>query len=329
MHPVILVALSCNMLRQWWNIHSIRLQRQRKARKQEVLNPVSMCKGWTSFVPRSSMLRGVRRRHSLPSTVLLRGNVRGMSEVRWMEFTKDLSWLTNVLQYANRSLQCTYDQRGWLPRSMPLHRFWRCVPVHRRCRRFSSFGISCFPTGPILIFCVSVLNCWWWRTHSWQAPGMNWTLGINPQLLLCWWIHSPTKLLRSFPPLQAKTIIELTLNWVRKIPSDVYDELVHHAQWALWNAVMVGLVESMDLWYARKGFRRQEIRGYLEVSQHTVLLIWMYWLIASSLMKHKIWFDLPRHFGIVHVYPHVGPCPSPTIYSVHSTCRKLFASFLG
>lgn len=42
--------------------------------------------------------------------------------------------------------------------------------------------------------------------------------------------NSPTKLLRSFPPLQAKTIIELTLNWVRKIPADVYEELVHHAE---------------------------------------------------------------------------------------------------
>lgn len=41
---------------------------------------------------------------------------------------------------------------------------------------------------------------------------------------------SPTKLLRSFPPLQAKKIIELTLNWVRKIPVDVYEELVHHAE---------------------------------------------------------------------------------------------------
>ena len=42
--------------------------------------------------------------------------------------------------------------------------------------------------------------------------------------------YSPTKLLRSFPPLQAKKIIELTLNWVRKIPVDVYEELVHHAE---------------------------------------------------------------------------------------------------
>jgi cell cycle arrest protein BUB2 len=43
-------------------------------------------------------------------------------------------------------------------------------------------------------------------------------------------LSSPTKLLRSFPPLQAKKIIELTLNWVRKIPVDVYEELVHHAE---------------------------------------------------------------------------------------------------
>ncbi|KAL8723239.1 MAG: hypothetical protein Q9225_000429 [Loekoesia sp. 1 TL-2023] len=41
---------------------------------------------------------------------------------------------------------------------------------------------------------------------------------------------SPTKLLRSFPPLQAKFIIEITVSNLRKIPADVYGELVHHAE---------------------------------------------------------------------------------------------------
>ena len=41
---------------------------------------------------------------------------------------------------------------------------------------------------------------------------------------------SPGKLLRSFPPLHAKEIIALTVNLVRKIPSDLYEELVHHAE---------------------------------------------------------------------------------------------------
>ena len=41
---------------------------------------------------------------------------------------------------------------------------------------------------------------------------------------------SPGKLLRSFPPLQAKEIIALTVSLVRKIPSDLYEELVHHAE---------------------------------------------------------------------------------------------------
>ncbi|KAK3179029.1 hypothetical protein OEA41_001168 [Lepraria neglecta] len=41
---------------------------------------------------------------------------------------------------------------------------------------------------------------------------------------------SPGKLLRSFPPLQAKKIIELTVSMVRKIPADLYEELVHHAE---------------------------------------------------------------------------------------------------
>ena len=43
-------------------------------------------------------------------------------------------------------------------------------------------------------------------------------------------IHSPTKLLRSFPPLQAKLIVEITVSNLRKIPADIYKELVHHAE---------------------------------------------------------------------------------------------------
>lgn len=42
--------------------------------------------------------------------------------------------------------------------------------------------------------------------------------------------YSPTKLLRSFPPLQAKLIIEITVSNLRKIPADIYEELVHHAE---------------------------------------------------------------------------------------------------
>ncbi|KAL8677962.1 MAG: hypothetical protein Q9186_005660 [Xanthomendoza sp. 1 TL-2023] len=41
---------------------------------------------------------------------------------------------------------------------------------------------------------------------------------------------SPTKLLRSFPPLQARLIIEITVSNLRKIPADIYEELVHHAE---------------------------------------------------------------------------------------------------
>ncbi|KAL8694869.1 MAG: hypothetical protein Q9218_000533 [Villophora microphyllina] len=41
---------------------------------------------------------------------------------------------------------------------------------------------------------------------------------------------SPTKLLRSFPPLQAKPIIDLTVSNLRKIPANIYEELVHHAE---------------------------------------------------------------------------------------------------
>ncbi|KAL5346963.1 CDC16 protein [Pseudogymnoascus australis] len=41
---------------------------------------------------------------------------------------------------------------------------------------------------------------------------------------------SPTKILRSFPTLQAETIKELTLTLIKKIPDDVYAEIVTHAQ---------------------------------------------------------------------------------------------------
>lgn len=42
--------------------------------------------------------------------------------------------------------------------------------------------------------------------------------------------HSPNKILRSFPPLDAKEIIALTVLIVRKIPDALYAELIDHAK---------------------------------------------------------------------------------------------------
>lgn len=42
--------------------------------------------------------------------------------------------------------------------------------------------------------------------------------------------ESPNKVLRSFPPLDAEKIISLTVSFVRKIPDDLYAELVDHAK---------------------------------------------------------------------------------------------------
>jgi len=42
--------------------------------------------------------------------------------------------------------------------------------------------------------------------------------------------YSPTKILRSFPPIQAETIKEVTLTLIKKIPDDVYEEIVLHAK---------------------------------------------------------------------------------------------------
>ncbi len=43
-------------------------------------------------------------------------------------------------------------------------------------------------------------------------------------------LSSPTKILRSFPPLQAEIIKEVTLSLINKIPDDVYAEIVSQAK---------------------------------------------------------------------------------------------------
>lgn len=43
-------------------------------------------------------------------------------------------------------------------------------------------------------------------------------------------LDSPNKLLRAFPPLEADKVISLTVSFVRKIPDDLYGELVDHAK---------------------------------------------------------------------------------------------------
>lgn len=43
-------------------------------------------------------------------------------------------------------------------------------------------------------------------------------------------VYSPNKILRSFPPLDAKEIIALTVLIVRKIPDALYAELLEHAK---------------------------------------------------------------------------------------------------
>ena len=41
---------------------------------------------------------------------------------------------------------------------------------------------------------------------------------------------SPNKILRSFPALEADKVISLTVSFVRKIPDDLYGDLVEHAK---------------------------------------------------------------------------------------------------
>lgn len=48
-------------------------------------------------------------------------------------------------------------------------------------------------------------------------------------LMMCSY-RSPNKILRSFPPLDAKEIIALTVLIVRRIPDELYAELIDHAK---------------------------------------------------------------------------------------------------
>lgn len=41
--------------------------------------------------------------------------------------------------------------------------------------------------------------------------------------------QSPMKVLRQFPPLQARAVIGVTVALVKDIPEDLYRELVYHA----------------------------------------------------------------------------------------------------
>jgi len=43
-------------------------------------------------------------------------------------------------------------------------------------------------------------------------------------------IYSPMKLLRQFPPLNAKMIVSVAVSLVRKIPEELFEELVNHAR---------------------------------------------------------------------------------------------------
>lgn len=40
--------------------------------------------------------------------------------------------------------------------------------------------------------------------------------------------NSPMRVLRTFPPLQARDVIGITVTLVRDLPADLYDELVRH-----------------------------------------------------------------------------------------------------
>ena len=53
---------------------------------------------------------------------------------------------------------------------------------------------------------------------------LSWCNQLADELL------SPGKLLRTFPPLDAKKIVMLSVGLVPRIPEDLYQELVYHTQ---------------------------------------------------------------------------------------------------
>lgn len=50
--------------------------------------------------------------------------------------------------------------------------------------------------------------------------------GLMEVLINC--MYSPMRVLRTFPPLQARDVIGITVTLVRDLPTDLYDELVRH-----------------------------------------------------------------------------------------------------
>lgn len=54
--------------------------------------------------------------------------------------------------------------------------------------------------------------------------------GEDLRLILYVVMFSPMKLLRTFPPLQSKKIIQIAVRLVKEIPQNLFDQLVTHAR---------------------------------------------------------------------------------------------------
>ena len=84
---------------------------------------------------------------------------------------------------------------------------------------------ACTPPLPEVLRWWDFLLGWgWWL----NVVGVVGQLVMMREKLLA--SSSPGNLLRSFPPLQARKLVDLTVSFVRKIPDDLYEELVHHAE---------------------------------------------------------------------------------------------------
>ncbi|KAJ5486634.1 hypothetical protein N7530_000934 [Penicillium desertorum] len=99
--------------------------------------------------------------------------------------------------------------------------------MHAELYAFPSVLTLCACTPPL----PEVLHLWDFLFA--YGPHLN-ILCIVAQLIrmrdLIFESPSPNKILRSFPPLDAKEIIALTVLLVRKIPEDLYAEMISHAK---------------------------------------------------------------------------------------------------
>ena len=133
--------------------------------------------------------------------------------LRWWDFLVGWGWWLNVVGVVGQLVMMR-------EKLLAASRYVRPNMTFSLCLSFFS-SLLYIHTHTPMNRCVHVLPAkkenLWSILHEANRPGAS----------KC---NSPGNLLRSFPPLQARKLVDLTVSFVRKIPDDLYDELVHHAE---------------------------------------------------------------------------------------------------